>query len=123
MGLRTVRVCCRCAPSANARPRRPARGGLRPAPAPRHPTAFSLHPMTTDIHQTLGQVFREVFDDGGLPDDISALDRDAMESWDSLGHIRLVTALEEAFSVTFTLEEIESMTSVPAIAGILSAKS
>ena len=78
--------------------------------------------MTTDIHQTLGQVFREVFDDG-LPDDITMLDRDAMESWDSLGHIRLVTALEEAFSVTFTLEEIESMTSVPAIAGILSAKS
>ena len=79
--------------------------------------------MTTDIHQTLGQVFREVFDDGGLPNDITTLDRDAMESWDSLGHIRLITALEEAFSVTFTLEEIESMTSVPAIAGILSAKS
>lgn len=78
--------------------------------------------MTTDINQTLGQVFREVFDDGGLPDDIATLNRDAMESWDSLGHIRLVTALEEAFAVTFTLEEIESMTSVPAIAGILSAK-
>lgn len=79
--------------------------------------------MTTDISQTLAQVFRDVFDDGSLPQDISALHRDEMESWDSLGHIRLVTALEESFAVTFTLDEIEAMTSVPTIAGILSTKS
>jgi acyl carrier protein len=78
--------------------------------------------MTSNITQTLGPVFREVFDDGSLPDDLATLSRDALESWDSLGHIRLITALEEAYSVTFTLDEIESMTSVPAIAEILSAK-
>lgn len=78
--------------------------------------------MTSNISQTLGPVFREVFDDGSLPGDIADLNRDALESWDSLGHIRLITALEEAYSVTFTLDEIESMTSVPAIVEILSAK-
>jgi len=59
----------------------------------------------------LERVFREVFDD----DDIElseSLIREDVPTWDSLGHIRLVAAIEESFSLSFTIEQIEKMTSV-----------
>jgi acyl carrier protein len=77
--------------------------------------------MTTDICPLLESVFREVFEDD-LPADIGALDRDSLEAWDSLGHIRVVTALEEAFAVSFTIDEIDAMTSVPKIIETLHAR-
>ena len=62
----------------------------------------------------LQRVFLEVFDDDTLL--ISdALAREDLDAWDSLGHIRLVCAAEEAFGVSFTIEEIETMTSVDRI--------
>ena len=59
----------------------------------------------------LERVFREVFDD----DDIELsenLIREDVPTWDSLGHIRLVAAIEESFGLSFTIEQIEKMTSV-----------
>ena len=35
--------------------------------------------------------------------------------WDSLAHLRLVTALEEEFGVKPTMREIAELTSIPAI--------
>ena len=32
--------------------------------------------------------------------------RDSMPSWDSLNHLRLVSALEEAFGIRFTMREV-----------------
>jgi len=32
--------------------------------------------------------------------------RDGVPSWDSLGHLRLITALEEAFGIRFTMKEV-----------------
>jgi acyl carrier protein len=58
----------------------------------------------------LERVFREVFDD----DDIELsenLSREDVPTWDSLGHIRLVAAIEESFGLSFTIEQIEKMTS------------
>lgn len=40
---------------------------------------------------------------------------DVIEAWDSLKHMNLVLALEEAFGVRFTDEQILSMSSVRAI--------
>jgi acyl carrier protein len=74
-----------------------------------------------DIHTRLQAVFIEVFDDEQLPF-ADALDRESLEAWDSLGHIRLVSAIEEAFDVTFTLDEIETMTSVAQIVAALAGK-
>jgi acyl carrier protein len=41
--------------------------------------------------------------------------RDDASSWDSLAHLRLVSALEEAFGVSFTMQEVGELTSVAAI--------
>lgn len=47
--------------------------------------------------------------------------RDGASSWDSLTHLRLVSALEEAFGVSFTMQEVGELTSVAAIRQKLAA--
>lgn len=77
--------------------------------------------MTNDIRTRLESVFREVFDDENLQL-ADTLDRESFEAWDSLGHIRLVSGIEESFGVTLTIDEIEGLTSVPQILALLAAK-
>lgn len=43
------------------------------------------------------------------------LNRDSAENWDSLNHLRLITAVEEAYGVKLTMAEIESVDSVAAL--------
>lgn len=43
-------------------------------------------------------------------------------TWDSLAQINVATALEEEFGVTFSIEEIEAMTSFDEIVGIVTRK-
>lgn len=40
--------------------------------------------------------------------------------WDSLNHLRLVTALEGEFGVTLTMDEINNMRSYPEIVALIS---
>jgi acyl carrier protein len=77
--------------------------------------------LSNDTRAQLQGIFREVFDDEQLEltDETS---RETLESWDSLGHIRLVSSMEESLGVSFTLEEIEQMTSVKQILATLAAK-
>lgn len=46
----------------------------------------------------------------------------AVEMWDSLAHMRLVTALEEEFGVAFSDEEVLEAISLPLIELILERK-
>jgi acyl carrier protein len=96
----------------SSRPREP-RGASLPNPL--------VNTLSTDTRTKLQSIFREVFDDDQLQlsDDTS---RDTLESWDSLGHIRLISAMEEELGVSFTLEEIEAMTSVAQILATVAAK-
>ena len=64
-----------------------------------------------EVRKTLERIFREIFDDETL-EVTDSLSRDDLKSWDSLGHIRLITAAEEAFDIRFTIEEIEVLTSI-----------
>lgn len=48
--------------------------------------------------------------------------RDNTESWDSLNHINLVTALEQQFGVSFDVSEIESMSSFDDILQLMEVK-
>lgn len=41
--------------------------------------------------------------------------RDSAPSWDSLNHLRLVSALEEAFGVRFTMREVSELDGFAAI--------
>lgn len=51
-----------------------------------------------------------------------ALTPDDVEGWDSLGHLRLVTALQERFGIEFDVDEIMEMENVGRIRGLLVAR-
>lgn len=40
---------------------------------------------------------------------------ETIEAWDSMAHLNLVLSLEQEFAITFDLNEIAELTSVPAI--------
>ena len=75
-----------------------------------------------DVRATLQEVFREVFEDEDF-DFSPSLGRESLTGWDSLGHIRLVAAIEEAFDISFTIEEIESFTTAGKIIECVSGRS
>jgi acyl carrier protein len=63
------------------------------------------------ISEQLTKVFREVFDD----DTITLIEQttaDEIEGWDSMSHINLIIAIEIAFGIEFTNEEIRSFGNV-----------
>ncbi len=64
-----------------------------------------------DTKLKLEQVFREVFDDEEieLTDEMTADDIDA---WDSLTHIQLIVAVEEAFNCKFSTVEVMKLKNV-----------
>jgi acyl carrier protein len=66
-------------------------------------------------------VFREVFD---RPDLVvtEATNAASVEGWDSLAHINLIVALEEAFGVSFTTKEVGAMTCVGDLLKLLEQK-
>lgn len=41
-----------------------------------------------------------------------SLTRETTDAWDSLNHLRLITAVEESFGIKLTMEQIESIDSV-----------
>lgn len=77
--------------------------------------------MHNDIRTKIENIFREVFDDDQLQLSDS-LSSETVPTWDSLAHIRLVSALEDELSLTFTLEDIEAMTSVAKIFAVVESK-
>lgn len=77
--------------------------------------------MSNHFEHQIERVFQEVFDDETLRL-VDVVNRDSLQGWDSLGHVRLISALEEEFGLSFTLDEIECMTSVPQIIATLVSK-
>jgi acyl carrier protein len=78
--------------------------------------------MNSDqIRNKLGDIAREAFDDEGL-EVTDTLSREDVESWDSLGHIRLIAAVEEAFQMSFTIDEIEGVTSIGQIVKVIAER-
>ncbi len=49
------------------------------------------------------------------------LTRDEHPAWDSLNHLRLVTALEEEFGVQLSMDEIESTTTAAQLDALVGA--
>ena len=45
-----------------------------------------------------------------------------MESWDSVGHLNLILALEQQFGVTFDEEQIADLVTVDAIVAAVSQR-
>lgn len=64
-----------------------------------------------EIMEKLQPVFRDIFDD----DEITITDYtavDDIEDWDSLAHMQLISAVEEAFEIEFNIGEINSFANV-----------
>ena len=67
----------------------------------------------------LKEVFKNIFqiEISSIDDETSV---DTVEKWDSLKHLNLVLALEEAFNITFTEEESVEIMSYPLVKAVLS---
>lgn len=70
------------------------------------------------IMARLTEVFRDVFDDEEIviSDDTTA---DDIEDWDSLEHISLISAVEKAFKMRFSMKEVSGMKNVGEMINIL----
>ncbi len=62
-----------------------------------------------NIEEKLKEIFATTFN--AQSDKITLQTRqNEFENWDSLGQLRLIMAVEEAFNVSFAIDEIASMT-------------
>ena len=66
-------------------------------------------------------IFREVFNDPDLEitEETTAAD---VAGWDSFNHLTLIMAIEEAYSISFTSQEIGRMARVGSIVELLQEK-
>jgi acyl carrier protein len=64
-----------------------------------------------EIYPRLTKIMRDVFDDDNLvvTPELTAND---VEGWDSVSHITLIVAIEEAFGIKFKSAELEKMKNV-----------
>jgi acyl carrier protein len=74
-----------------------------------------------EIRKTLRDIAREVFADEAL-EITDELSQEHVKAWDSLGHIRLIMATEDAFQITFTMDEIESLKRIGQIVELVAEK-
>lgn len=72
--------------------------------------------------EKLTTIFRKVFDDETivLNDQMTAND---IGSWDSLSHMLMITQVENAFSIKFSLREINKLKNVGALIRLIESKS
>ena len=77
--------------------------------------------MTTQVEEKLDQIFRAVFQ---LPDDapVRELEQPGVPTWDSLGHVSLVAALESEFDTSIDVDDALRMTSYATVRCVLSEK-
>ncbi len=71
-----------------------------------------------EIFAKICEVFRYEFDDNSLEigEETTAAD---VEGWDSLKHISLIEAVEDEFSIRFTMLEVNGMKNIGEMATII----
>jgi acyl carrier protein len=82
---------------------------------PAHRDRLSEKPV---VHHKLKEIVAELFelepavvDDGLTPEDV--------ELWDSLNHLRLVSAVEQEFQIKLSMKEIESIRSLATLRALI----
>ena len=72
----------------------------------------------TEIFKKLTEVFHDVFDDDTieLSDTTTASD---IEDWDSLTHIMLLSAVEDAFGIKFDMKAVQGLKDVGAMVNLI----
>ncbi len=71
--------------------------------------------------EKLTEVFREVFDDDEITPHPQMTAAEVPE-WDSLNHIRLMVAVEQAFNIHFTTNEISNLKNVGELMDLINSK-
>lgn len=77
--------------------------------------------LFVNVYEKLTPVFQDVFDN----DDIvltPALTASEVEGWDSLGHVRLMVAIEKALGISLSTSEITGLANVGELAAVISRK-
>ena len=75
--------------------------------------------MTREMaYEKLNEVFRDVFDDEEIVVNDSTTSSD-IEDWDSLEHINLVSAVEQAFGIKFSMGQVVTMKNVGEMVDII----
>lgn len=74
----------------------------------------------TAIQNKTLEVFRKIF--GDIPEVNADADADSIHQWDSLNHIKLIQALEQAFGLHFDLFEIAGLRDVKGLTDYISTK-
>ncbi len=69
----------------------------------------------------LTELFRNIFDDEEIVITRASTAED-VDGWDSVNHITLVVAVEQAFGIKFRTAEIESLGNVGDLAALIAAK-
>ncbi|MBU3175015.1 acyl carrier protein [Clostridium estertheticum] len=59
--------------------------------------------------EKLNKVLRDVFDIKKIEDINDDMGPDEIEGWDSLGHVELITSLEEVFDIALNVVDISRM--------------
>jgi acyl carrier protein len=75
--------------------------------------------MNNDILTKVREIFKELFDADSVSLETKASD---VPEWDSVGHLSLCGALEEAFEIVFAVNEIAEMTGVRIIVSTIEEK-
>lgn len=71
------------------------------------------------INSKLIAVLSEQFPTATIPDDCSSLALGDFEEWDSLGHFNFLLAVEEAFSIQFSVEQMAELKTLGQIQDVL----
>jgi acyl carrier protein len=70
-----------------------------------------------DVKDKVNQIMSLVFNVKSIPKDYAY---GVYESWDSLNHMNLITALEEEFSIRLSDDDVTDMLNVELVQGIIS---
>lgn len=73
------------------------------------------------IIQELNKIFQDTFNDDSISVAIET-SADDIEEWDSISHVQLVFAIETAFEVKFSNQEILSLVDIGSIISLVSEK-
>ncbi len=75
----------------------------------------------TEITEKVTEIFREIFDDDELVISGETTAND-IEDWDSLEQINILVAIEKAFSIKFSVSEVEGLRNVGEMLDLIERK-
>ena len=76
--------------------------------------------MRNQLDNKLDTIITEIFelDPGEISNELTPED---IDTWDSLNHMRLITAIEKAFKIRFSMNEVMSISSISSLRELVQA--